>query len=153
MFDQNINLNLLGVLECYPPIYQFGPGWSFPNIPNDISLPSDFKFNPSHTTKFVSKLSFVMSQGDHKCVNNYGNIGHMFIGTTGEFKYVESGQCIKFFETSTNSNCLYFEYNQKKNILKFICGSYHLTSDQCEMLDGIPKRKGFSKKSFIITIV
>lgn len=141
MFDQHIDINLVGVLECYPPIYKFGPGFSFPNHSNEISLPSDFRFNPSRTTHIISGLSFVIKCGDDEFVNNYGNTGHMFIGTTGEFKYIEGGQCIKFNEISTNGNSLYFEYNQKKNVLKFICGDYHLTSEQCEALEGVSKKQ------------
>jgi hypothetical protein len=145
LLDQNIDLKLLGSLECYPPIYEFGPGFSFLSTnSNEISLPSDFKFNPSHITRFVSNLTFVIKHGDYEFVNNYGNIGHMFIGTTAPFKYIEDGRCIKFIETSSNGNygnCLYFEYNQKKNIIKFIRGSYQLTYDQCEILEGVSKNK------------
>ncbi len=140
MFDQNIDIRLLGVLECLPPIYKFGPGFSFPNHSNEISLPSDFVFNESHTAHFDSNLSFVMKYGDYVSVNDYGNTGRMCIGLTEEFKYIEGGRCIKFYETSTSCNCLTFEYNKNKNVMKFLYGSYHLNYDQCKVFEGISIR-------------
>jgi hypothetical protein len=137
MFDQNIDIRLLGVLECLPPIYKFGPGFSFPNHSNEISLPNDFVFIESHTAQFDSNLSFVMKYGDYVSVNDYGNTGRMCIGLTEEFKYIEGGRCIKFYETSTSCNCLTFEYNKNKNVMKFLYGSYHLNYDQGKVFEGI----------------
>ena len=146
MFDQNINIRLLGVLECYPPIYKFGPGFSFPNHLNEISLPSNFVFKDQGNAigkfaQFDSNLSFVMKYGDDVFVNDYGNTGRMCNGSGEEFKYIEGGRCIKFYETSTERNCLTFEYNKNKNVMTFISGDYHLTPDQCEVFDGISKEQ------------
>ena len=141
MFDQNIDINLLGVRECYPPIYSFGAGFTLPFLTNEIALPSDFVFNESHTAQFDSNLSFVMKYGDDVFVNDYGNKGHMLISLTEEFKYIEGGRCIQFYETSTGCNRLSFEYNKNKNVMKFLYGNYHLTPDQCEVFEGISKKQ------------
>ena len=73
-----------------------------------------------------------MKYGDDMFVNDYGNNGYMFIGTS---KYMEGIRCIKFYETSTAGNCLTFEYHNDKNTLTFINGSYHLTQEQCKILE------------------
>ena len=138
MFDHNVDINLLGILECYPPIYKFGPGFTLPFLTNEIPLPRDFVFKKSQTIQFDSNLSFVMKYGDDVFVNDYGNTGHMFIGST--FAGYDGTRCIKFIETSTNGNVFIFEYNKDKRAMTFISGDYHLTPDQCEILDGVPKR-------------
>ena len=107
MFDQNIDINLLGVRECYPPIYNFGSGFTLPFLKNEISLPSDFVFKQTQFIQFDSKLSFVMKYGNDVFVNDYGNTGYMFIGSTQDSKYTEGIQCIKFVETSTNGKCFH----------------------------------------------
>jgi len=141
MFDQNIDINVSGILECYPPIYQLGPGFTLPFLKNEISLPSDFVFERTHITQFKSNLSFVMKYGDNVFVNDYGNNGHMLIGLTEEFKYIEGGRCIQFYETSTSCNRLTFEYNKNKNVMKFLYGNYHLNYDQCKVFEGISKEQ------------
>ena len=136
MFDQNIDINVSGILECYPPIYQLGPGFTLPFLKNEISLPSDFVFERTHITQFKSNLSFVMKYGDDVFVNDYGNTGHMYIGSSQESRYIEGIRCIKFYETSTNGNILIFEYNKDKHALTFLSGSYHLTREQCKAFEG-----------------
>ena len=137
MFDQNIDINVSGILECYPPIYQLGPGFTLPFLKNEISLPSDFVFERTHKTQFTSNLSFVMKYGDDVFVNDYGNTGHMYIGSFQESRHIEGIRCIKFYETSTNGNMLIFEYNKDKHALTFLSGSYHLTREQCKAFEGV----------------
>jgi len=145
MFNQSIDIKLLRVYECYPPIYEFGPGFCLPNLPNEISLPSDFVFKRSHTTQFNTNLSFIMKYGDDEFVNDYGNTGYMYVGSTQESRDIEGIRCIKFNEASTNGNSFVFEYNEHKNTLSFVHGNYHLNGDQCEVFDGISKSKMCTK--------
>ena len=145
--DEEINCNLTGIRECYPPIYVFGPGVSLHLEHDGLSLPDDFVFTNKGYWEFNNKkVAFKMEYGIKKYEIEYRNKAYMISeqGRKQDERYESLGiqyqfekKMVIFGDKDSNFNQMVFEYVPEKNILKYVSGSYHISVDMCEVFKSV----------------